>query len=276
MDPDHRKRTVMLVDSHELRGAGLMKLLIDWASANDVDIISRRPDDVVDALSDATTFDMIIVSLGGSSVTDSRHASEIRIVRALAPDARLVVMSDVEETQEIQTALQLGAHGYLTSLMQPDLALDALSFILRGGSYFPHDIMREALRIIDEAPSGSETDNGTRKTTVPDTIPVPKREIDRNENRPNEIEDTQHLPELTRRQNEVLSLLSEGQPNKVIARSLGMTEATVKVHVRQIMRKFGVDNRTQAALCATAALRSTHSVISNGVTAMRQFGSVAH
>jgi DNA-binding NarL/FixJ family response regulator len=55
---------------------------------------------------------------------------------------------------------------------------------------------------------------------------------------------------LTPRQLEVLDRLREGKPNKLIARDLNMTEATVKVHVRQIMRKLGAANRTQAVLCA--------------------------
>jgi DNA-binding NarL/FixJ family response regulator len=55
---------------------------------------------------------------------------------------------------------------------------------------------------------------------------------------------------LTSRQYEVLRLLQEGQSNKRIARTLGLRESTIKVHVRQIMRKLGVANRTQAALTA--------------------------
>ena len=53
---------------------------------------------------------------------------------------------------------------------------------------------------------------------------------------------------LTARQGAVLELLRSGNSNKVIARRLAMSEATVKFHVRQIMRKFGVTNRTQVAV----------------------------
>jgi DNA-binding NarL/FixJ family response regulator len=57
-------------------------------------------------------------------------------------------------------------------------------------------------------------------------------------------------PQLTERQQAVLTGLCRGDPNKVIARNLGMTETTVKVHVREIMRKLGVYNRTQVAVVA--------------------------
>ena len=57
-------------------------------------------------------------------------------------------------------------------------------------------------------------------------------------------------PEFTERQFAVLVCLCQGDPNKVIGRKLGMTETTVKVHVREIMRKLGVSNRTQVAIAA--------------------------
>ena len=56
--------------------------------------------------------------------------------------------------------------------------------------------------------------------------------------------------EFTERQYAVLVCLCQGDPNKVIGRKLGMTETTVKVHVREIMRKLGVSNRTQVAIAA--------------------------
>ena len=59
-----------------------------------------------------------------------------------------------------------------------------------------------------------------------------------------------HTPEFTERQYAVLVCLCQGDPNKVIGRKLGMTETTVKVHVREIMRKLGVSNRTQVAIAA--------------------------
>ena len=60
-----------------------------------------------------------------------------------------------------------------------------------------------------------------------------------------------HTPEFTERQYAVLVCLCQGDPNKVIGRKLGMTETTVKVHVREIMRKLGVSNRTQVAIAAS-------------------------
>jgi len=66
-------------------------------------------------------------------------------------------------------------------------------------------------------------------------------------------ERVRHSPwsELTRRQCDVLALIAQGKANKLIADSLNMSESTVKAHVKQIIRRLNVANRTQAALLAT-------------------------
>ena len=66
-------------------------------------------------------------------------------------------------------------------------------------------------------------------------------------------------PDLTRRQYEVLYALANGHSNKEIARDLELSEATVKSHVRQVMRKLHVDNRTQAALLARDLLSTPNA-----------------
>jgi two-component system nitrate/nitrite response regulator NarL len=62
------------------------------------------------------------------------------------------------------------------------------------------------------------------------------------------------LPKLSTREAEILHCLTEGAPNKIIARKLAVAEATVKVHIKAILRKIGAANRTQAAMWATTHL----------------------
>ena len=64
---------------------------------------------------------------------------------------------------------------------------------------------------------------------------------------------------MTARQWEVLERLRQGESNKLIGRQLKLRESTVKVHIRQIMRKLGATNRTQAALCAAELSLTTHN-----------------
>ena len=65
-----------------------------------------------------------------------------------------------------------------------------------------------------------------------------------------------HGVELTQRQAEVLALLVQGKPNKIISRELGLAQGTVKIHVTAILRKLKVSNRTQAALTASRLIAS--------------------
>src|SRR5262245_13233976 len=117
--------------------------------------------------------------------------------------------------------------------MNSELALQAFSFILNGGSYFPSTLRPrrpypQRHPAIDCNPTPSCVNGGSSAEDLKDADLT-----DRN---------------LTGRQGAVLELLSYGNSNKVIARRLGMSEGTVKFHIRQIMRKFGVTNRTQVAV----------------------------
>jgi DNA-binding NarL/FixJ family response regulator len=146
-----------------------------------------------------------------------------------------VIFSESESREEIISALNLGAQGVLYAGMNSELVLQAFSFILNGGSYFPsalpprrHYRQRHPAIDCNLTPSCVNGESSAEDLKDADLT-------DRN---------------LTARQGAVLELLSRGNSNKVIARQLAMSEGTVKFHVRQIMRKFGVTNRTQvAAVC---------------------------
>jgi DNA-binding NarL/FixJ family response regulator len=107
--------------------------------------------------------------------------------------------------------------------------------MLNGGSHFP-----SAMRL-------KHTDPAQRHPAI-DCIPAPSCVMNGDDGAAKNLEDPATNRSLTARQRAVLELLSRGDTNKVIARRLGMTEGTVKVHVRQIMRKFGVTNRTELAV----------------------------
>ena len=97
--------------------------------------------------------------------------------------------------------------------------MGAIDLVLAGGVYLPSSLI----------------DAGTARTvTFPGTVPA-----------------SEPWPELTRRQRDVLVFISQGKSNKLIADALSMSESTVKAHVKQIIRRLNVANRTQAALVAT-------------------------
>lgn len=156
---------------------------------------------------------MTIISVGGESIEDAQQHALIESVRMLMPQTLLVIISDREDPEEICAAFEEGAVGFMPTSLEPALAFQALSFIRSGGSFFPPAALC----------------NFRRKVAVNGIV---------------------HTLDLTTKQENVFGLLRQGYPNKRIARQLGLSESTVKVHVRRIMHKFGVANRTQLAFVA--------------------------
>lgn len=249
MPTQRTEASIVVLDSRELRRAGIVELLKPWASDQGLSVLARSPAGGLELLEEAVDLRLILLSVGASSISEKEIQQQIRVLRALGGDVPIVVITDREDAEEVVLALGLGVQGFLPTVTRPELALQALTFIVSGGSYFPPAAIRQLQR-----------------AQAPETPPTPRRSGEesgdggnRNQGRgggserasSREAEECEAAgPPMTNRQKEVLSLLCHGEPNKIIARKLGMTEATVKVHVRQIMRKLGATNRTQAALCA--------------------------
>jgi DNA-binding NarL/FixJ family response regulator len=125
------------------------------------------------------------------------------------PDVRVVVLSSYVDTADVLRALDAGAVGYLLKDARPDELLFGIRSVLEDGSPLAP---RAARQIV----------TAWRNTQAPG--------------------------ELTGRELDVLVLLADGLPNKVIALRLGIAEKTVKAHVTRIFQTLGVTDRTQAAL----------------------------
>lgn len=205
------KPEVLIVDSKRLRQAGITRLLEMWADVMGLTLRGAVPDAPLNTNCVPANCKMVIISLGSASIEDAEYQTLIKSVRRLMPQAPLVILSDREQPQEICAAFRQGAVGYMSTSLEPAVAFQALSFIKSGGSFFPPSVLSSYF--------------------------------------PQENESSAH-EDLTARQEGVFGLLRQGYSNKVIARQLGMSESTVKVHARKIMRKFGVANRTQLAVAA--------------------------
>lgn len=161
---------------------------------------------------------LAIVDLPG----DEKQAEAVMAFKALHPSSHVVVLSGEFDLDAMAECFSVGADGYiLRSLKLPEL-IQALRLIAQDAKLSPS-------KLTETLPSGSR---GSLSAA--------------------EMHDTMTTADLSPRQYDVLSQLAEGNPNKVIARKLDMCEATVKVHVRAILRKLGVRNRTQASLWAAA------------------------
>lgn len=161
------------------------------------------------------------------SIYASAAIDLIRRLRAHAPAARIVVLADAFEPGTITAAWDAGADGFCLSTQKHDVFIKSLELVMLGEAIVPAAVI---LPVAEEAHCGPYE---------------PAEELTAGN-----FPDVQSC-KLSGREAEILTCLKEGAPNKVIARKLNLSEATVKVHVKAILRKVGVCNRTQAALWAT-------------------------
>ena len=145
-------------------------------------------------------------------------------LREAYPSIPVVVLSASDRREDIMRAIDLGAMGYIPKASSNQVMLQALRLVLSGGVYLPPI----ALSGRDEL--------GTEPPRVADVLA--------SRTTPRELG-------LTARQAQVLALILQGKPNKVICRELGLAEGTVKIHVAAILRALNVSTRTQAVIEAS-------------------------
>lgn len=158
---------------------------------------------------------LLDISMPGSSGIEW-----IRAMRRAYPTLPLLVMSATEDAQMVRALIDLGVAGFIPKSDQSAVILQAVRLVLAGGTYAP-------LRLLAQAP-GSEATASRPAASIPT------------------------VAGLTGRQREVLAQLARGLPNKLIARELGLSESTVKVHLLAIYRVLSVRNRTEAVVAAQA------------------------
>ena len=136
----------------------------------------------------------------------------VRRLRQAHPSQRLVVASGEEDPGIVRSVMALGVAGFLPKSEAAEVLVQALQLVLSGGTYLPPMVLGDL--------------------------------------RPGQVVHKPDASGLTQRQREVLRLLMQGQPNKLIARALGLTEGTVKIHIAAILRVLQARNRTEAVVVA--------------------------
>ncbi|NNE21889.1 MAG: response regulator transcription factor [Rhizobiales bacterium] len=239
------RTSVAIIDSLKLRRASFMSFLAGWAEANALELVETSRIEKLTESEINPDYRMIVYSSGAKAVGDPKFRKSIEIFQSRGPDIPIVIISDRDDAEAATAALDAGAQGFIPSSTDASLTMDALTFIMKGGSYFPPAAVLKSPERSHEAPighlsSGAVADSGVSlKAKRPVIVPHLQRM--------NDLLNARHL---TSKQNQVMQLVCQGKPNKVIAQALGMTEATVKVHVRQIMQKLSVSNRTQIVIRA--------------------------
>ncbi|MGC1175709.1 response regulator [Polaromonas sp.] len=161
----------------------------------------------------------------------------IATLKEAAPGVRILMLTVSENEDDLATALQAGADGYLLKTVELDSLSESIIKVLDGESVVSPEMMTKLVAAF------------RAKTPLPVTGEAVSAEAGRNGNAP--VPDDSALALLSAREREVLALIARGDSNKVIARKLDIAETTVKIHVQHILRKLQLSSRVQAAVYAT-------------------------
>jgi two-component system nitrate/nitrite response regulator NarL len=205
---------VLLVDDHTLFRSGLETLL----ERHGIEVIGTAGNGREGFLmAREMQPDVILLDMRMPEMTGLEVLSGLRAVGFKNP---IVMLTTSNEEQDLVECLRNGASGYLLKDMEPTELVTALRDIVSGKTIVAPELAAVLARVVQ-----GDVDEFAAKETNP-------------------------FDELTPREHEILCLLAEGQSNKVIARNLGISDGTVKLHVKAILRKLNVHSRVEAAVMA--------------------------
>lgn len=214
-NPIATDRTTYVVDSNRLSREGLIRLLHDtdfavMGHARDIDGLLKDMND-----QDAAPVFVLIVLSGGLEGLRAK----LQELRGCVPDSKIVLLVENIDPRPMAQYFGAGVDGYLLRDISTQAFLGSLNLIQAGERVFPSQLIPLILR-------------GVLDCQGPDQLRAAEE------------------ANLSDREMQILAHLVEGSPNKTIANRLDVTEATVKVHVKSILRKTKARNRTQAAIWA--------------------------
>ena len=159
------------------------------------------------------------VSNGIDGISRARELKPDVILRDNDINIPVVMLTTSSEERDLIESLRNGAQGYLLKDMDPDDLVNALHDIVAGKTVVAPELAGVLAKVVQQGNTSTATE------------PAP-------------------FADLTPREHEILCHLAEGQSNKVIARKLGISDGTVKLHVKAVLRKLGVHSRVEAAVIA--------------------------
>jgi DNA-binding NarL/FixJ family response regulator len=215
LDQDLQTTRIAIIDESALSRSCLMRCLVasepNFVTEGYSGVEEWRQSDLQGAAQ------IVLLCATGRKSTEAAVRQDLDLVVQIAPEARVIVVSDFEESTEIVAALERGARGYIAMSSNLDVAIAAIRLVRAGGTFVPA--------------SGLLSSRSPNASTVAEA----------------EAGGKQRQNVFTQRQLEVIDRLRQGESNKLIAYKLNMGECTVKVHVRNIMLKIKARNRTEIA-----------------------------
>lgn len=209
---------VLIADDHRLIVEGVKSKLSELEPHVDF-AVAMTVAELREQLEQGPLPDLAIVDLSMPGASGPDHISAML---RLFPGLPVVVLSGAEDATQMKALLDLGVRGYIPKAYSPDIMLSAVRLVLSGGVYVPPMLLSAAPGAVTHTNAHDQQGHGGSLDAL--------RQL------------------LTERQVEVLRLLSQGKPNKSIARELNISEGTVKIHLAAIFRALGVRNRVEAVV----------------------------
>ena len=267
MNETKKPHSVVVINPCRLVREGLKQLLQRSGC-----VVQRDASDIDDLLANANAHDqpdLVICSLN----LDERAPIELAVtakVRAAFPEAKLIVLSDVVSSAGVHQAFGASVDGVLSANLADHVLQCSLDLIVLGQTLYPAKLLyahangtavrdAEARNLLEEAHVSHGHDAHARPTpfswSAENAVTFERSSG----------------PHLSERESQILHGLTLGSSNKMIAREFDISEATVKVHIRAVLRKIRVSNRTQAAIWALNNQPIQHKL--NGQRAPMQIAS---
>ena len=207
---------VLLIDDHTLVRKGLEQLL----QSRGVDIVASVSSGA-EGIDQAQALrpDIVLLDMKMPEMSGTETLKQLRAVGITAP---ILMLTMSREEQDLQAALRNGAQGYLLKDMDPEDLVPALQDALLGKNVVAKELIGSLTRLVQ----GQSGRNATKSSSAG------------------------LLADLTPRELEILRHVAEGESNKTIGRALDITDGTVKLHVKSILRKLGMRSRVEAAVLA--------------------------
>ena len=209
---------VLLVDDHELVREGITILI--QQTNKDAEVLQAR--DVDEAVAHAESSPEIAMVLLDLGLPGKSGFEGLELLRVMLPDAPIIVVSASEDPADVQAALDAGAAGYVVKSANGEALGHVIPLVMSSERVVP----------------------------VPASYLAARGRSPLSRDLASDADAARRVESLTPRQKMVLAYLADGDSNKEIARKLGVIDGTIKAHVKSIMQKLQVHNRTQAAMMA--------------------------
>lgn len=211
----------LLVDDHSLFREGLALLITQGFPQLQL----QQAGDIAEAMRQLEAHPDTELLLLDLALPDSAGTSGLIHLREHAPHVTIVVLSADDSPETVLAAIDAGAAGFIPKTARSGVMQQALRTVLAGGVYLPSAVLL--------APRDDAADSAG--VAAASDSPAADADV---------------VTGLTPRQTDVLRLLIEGKPNKLICRELDLAESTVKTHLASIFRRLGASSRTQAVVAA--------------------------